>query len=461
MPAVPLEDPRLQVFDLLAHALWITDPDAGCFMWANREGLSLWNAASLDELVNRDLQLSPPVQSLLMQLRDRAASGERIVQERTIFPRGEPKRVEMVIVAFPLLTGRTVILVDARPVHGFDPEAVRASEAVRHAPLVVATFTLDGLMLQANTRARSVFGNDLSFHGIFAHAEEAEYILSRVALGETISEDVEVKSTAGEKWYAIEARRVTDPVTGNYALLMSAHDMSARIEAERAKEDLISVVSHELRTPMTAIRGAIDLILGGITAGQPDLEAELLQIASENTARMSRLVDDLLDVRKLAAGGMSLQVVETSLLAVVRSSLEANLPAAHMRGIDIDFSVHDEVMVFADPSRIAQVVLNLLSNANKHSPPGSTVRVSVFRKGDLARVEVTDQGPGVPEAFRSKIFMRFSQADASSTRAGSGTGLGLYISKTIIDLHGGKLGFESPKEGGTTFFFELPITDQK
>jgi signal transduction histidine kinase len=104
------------------------------------------------------------------------------------------------------------------------------------------------------------------------------------------------------------------------------------------------------------------------------------------------------------------------------------------------------------------VVLNLLSNANKHSPPGSTVRVAVFRKGDLARVEVTDQGPGVPEAFRSKIFMRFSQADASSTRAGSGTGLGLYISKTIVDLHGGKLGFESPKEGGATFFFELPIT---
>ena len=135
---------------------------------------------------------------------------------------------------------------------GLDPEAVRASEAVRYAPLVVATFFPTGEVVQANTRARQVFGHDFSFQSIFAHREEAEHALSRLEGGGVVSEDVEVLTLSGQRFYAIEVRQIPDPVTGKQAILMSAHDMTARIEAERAKEDLISVVSHELRTPMTA-----------------------------------------------------------------------------------------------------------------------------------------------------------------------------------------------------------------
>lgn len=451
----PLADPRLALLDLLAHAVWITDTNDGRILWANRAAVELWRAEDLDELLNRDLSPSPTMRDLLHQLGARTAAGERVVQERTIFPKGEATRIEMVIGAFPVPDERRVILIEARRVQGLDPEAVRASEAVRYAPLVVATFFPTGETLQANTRARQVFGTDLSFQSIFAHPEEAEHALSQIERGDIVSEDVEVQTIAGLRFYAIEARRISDPVTGKPAILMSAHDMTARIEAERAKEDLISVVSHELRTPLTAMRGALELISGGVAVGQPELEAELLQIALENTTRLSRLVDDLLDVRKLAAGGISLAVAEANLCDVVRKAVELYTPVARTRAVDIEVSTPDALPIVMDVCRIQQVVTNLVSNAVKHSPPGETVKVKVTRQGDTARVSVIDRGPGVPEAFRNRIFLRFSQADASSTRAGSGTGLGLYIAKTIMDLHGGKLGFESPKEGGATFFFDL------
>ena len=182
-----------------------------------------------------------------------------------------------------------------------------------------------------------------------------------------------------------------------------------------------------------------------------------MQIASGNTSRLARLVDDLLDVRKLAAGGFSLSLAEVNLSDVVRRAISLQAPVARLRAVDLDLVAPEEIVLSADASRIEQVVTNLVSNAVKHSPPDESVSVSVHRRGDVARVAVVDRGPGVPDAFRSRIFLRFSQADASSTRAGQGAGLGLYIAKTIVELHGGKLGFESPKEGGAMFFFELLV----
>ncbi|MRG95909.1 sensor histidine kinase [Polyangium spumosum] len=453
----PLADPRLEILDLLGHAVWITVPEEVRIAWANHAAVALWRAADLDELINRDLTPSPTMRATVQQLRDRVAQGERFGAERTIYPKGEVVRVYMSYAPFPLPDGRVWLLVEATELRdALDPEVVRAAEAVRYAPLVVTTHALDGSLLQANTRARETFGNSFSFQGIFAEPGEGARVLAEVAGGEPFFEDVEVVTTQGRRWFSVSARPIPDPVTGNPAILVSAHDMTARIEAERAKDELVSVVSHELRTPLTAIRGAIGLVVGGVAEAEPELRVELLQMASENVQRLGRLVDDLLDVRKLAAGGISLTMADTDLADVVRGAVEAHAPVARAKDIAVETDVAGPMPVFVDPQRIQQVVLNFLSNAIKHSPAGEVVHVRARVIPEGFRVEVADRGPGVPAAFREKIFRRFSQADASSTRSVGGTGLGLYIAKTIVVMHGGRLGYENQEAGGAVFFFELP-----
>jgi len=453
----PLADPRLEVLDLLGHPVWITDPEVVRIAWANSAAVTLWRAEDVHELINRDLAPSPTMRATVQQLRDRVAQGERFGSERTIYPKGEAVRVYMSYGAFPLPDGRVWLVVTATPLRdGVDPEVVRAAEAVRYAPLVVTTHALDGALLQANTLARQTFGNAISFQGIFAEPEEGARVLAGVAGGEPFFEDVEVLTTEGPRWFSVAARPIPDPVTGRPAILVSAHDMTARIEAERAKDELVSVVSHELRTPLTAIRGAIGLVVGGVAATETELRAELLQMASENVQRLGRLVDDLLDVRKLAAGGISIALANADLADVVRGAALAHAPAARAKEVTVEIAADGPMPAFLDPQRIQQVVLNFLSNAVKHSPVGEVVEVRARPIPEGFRVEVADRGPGVPEAFRDKIFGRFSQADASSTRSVGGTGLGLYIAKTIVLMHGGRLGYENGKAGGAVFFFELP-----
>jgi signal transduction histidine kinase len=430
----------LATLDLLDHAVWITNPESGSIVWANRSAVALWNADDLAELLARPINPSPTIQATLLQLRDRVASGERVRQERTIFPKGEAKRIEMVLGRFDLDGGRVGLLVEARPVRQMDPEMVR-----------------DAMMIQANTLARQTFGNTFTLHSIFLHGQDVSDLLNQTEKGETFSRDVQVFTLEGKRWFAVEARKVLDPVTGAAAILVSAHDMTARIEAEQAKEDLVSIVSHELRTPMTGIKGAIELLAGGMADGDPDLFRELLQMAAENTRRLGALVDDLLDVRKITSGHLSVDFKPCDLKHALVATVGLNQAAAQSRQIKIDCRVNTPLPVYADEGRIQQVILNLISNALKHTPAGGTIAVVGEVLESHVRIAVIDGGSGVPEEFRDRIFQRFAQADSSSTRSKSGTGLGLYIAKTLVEVHGGRLGFENTENAGATFFFELPL----
>jgi len=348
------------------------------------------------------------------------------------------------------------LIVEALPVHQINPEMVRAAEAIRYAPIVVVTFSTDGMMIQANTLARQTFGSAFTLESIFFNKRDAENLMERTKMDETFSRDVQVFTMAGKRWLAVEARRILDPVTAGAAILVSAHDMTARIEAEQAKEDLVSIVSHELRTPMTAIKGAVDLLAGGIAKDDAALFDELLRMAAENTRRLSSLVDDLLDVRKITSGNLSVDFMPCDLLPVLHATVALNNPAAQARNIKLECRAKTSLPVCADEGRIQQVLLNLVSNALKHTPPGGCVVIAGEVLDNRIRISVTDDGPGVPEAFRDRIFQRFAQADSSSTRTNSGTGLGLYIAKTLVEIHGGRLGFEDAENAGTVFYFDLP-----
>ena len=451
-----MNDPTLGVLNLLDHAVWITDPESGWIVWANKAGVAMWLAKDLEDLLSRSSSHSPTIRATLTQLRDRVAGGERVRQERTIFPLGQAKRIEMTIGAYTFADGRTGLLVEARPIVQADPEMVRAAEAVRYAPIIVVTFSIDGMMIQANTLARQTFGNTFSLGSIFADWNDAQDLLHQAEAGSTYSRDVRVYTSEGKRWLAIEARRILDPVTGTPSILMSAHDMTARIEAEQTKEDVVAIVSHELRTPMTAIKGALELILGGVTNDDPALAQELLQMAAENTRRLSALVDDLLDVRKLTSGNISVDFKPCDLAALVIRTVALQNPAAQARSIKLECTVNGPLPTIVDEGRIQQVILNLISNALKHTPPGGRVRVVGEIVEDCVRVSVTDDGPGVPEEFRDRIFQRFAQADSSSTRNNSGTGLGLFIAKTLVEIHGGRLAYGDSEDAGAVFYFELP-----
>ncbi|GEM_PF-3958152 len=235
------------------------------------------------------------------------------------------------------------------------------------------------------------------------------------------------------------------------------HDISERKKIDQMKNEFISTVSHELRTPLTSIRGSLGLIAGGMSGEIPLQAKPLLEIAINNCERLVRLINDILDIEKIESGRMEFRLSPLLLCPLLEQALEAN--RAYGEEYKVNFVLENNeapVTVHVDNDKLMQVMNNLLSNAAKFSPPGSTVRVRVSKKDSWVRVSVIDQGLGIPKEFQNRIFGKFAQADASDSRKKGGTGLGLSISKAILEHMNGKIGFESHLNKGSTFYFELP-----
>lgn len=240
----------------------------------------------------------------------------------------------------------------------------------------------------------------------------------------------------------------------------SIQDISQRREVDRLKKEFVSTVSHELRTPLTSIRGSLGLLQGGVAGEMPAQARALVDIALKNSERLVRLINDILDMEKIEAGRMAFDLRDSDLAALLHQAVEANRGFAHQYGQTIALETppaHGTLLVRVDVDRFQQVVTNLLSNAIKFSPENGTVSLRAEPSGRRVRVSVTDRGPGIPEAFRSKIFGKFAQADSSDTRKKGGTGLGLSIAKAIVEKMGGSMDFTTEEGKGTTFFFDLPL----
>jgi len=235
-------------------------------------------------------------------------------------------------------------------------------------------------------------------------------------------------------------------------------DITERKRVERMKGEFVSTVSHELRTPLTAISGALGLLCGGALGKLAPQAQEMIDIAYRNSQRLNHLINDLLDIEKLAVGKVHFDMRPQPLMPLVEQALEANRAYGAARRVSLTLTARlPDAEVRVDSQRLMQVLCNLLSNAIKYSPEDGTVEVSVERRGGAARVTVADRGPGVPAQFRPRMFQKFSQADSSDTRQKGGTGLGLAISKELVERMGGRIGFDSAEGDGARFFFELPL----
>ncbi len=234
-------------------------------------------------------------------------------------------------------------------------------------------------------------------------------------------------------------------------------DITERRRVESMKDAFVSTVSHELRTPLTSIAGSLGLLSGGAAGPLPERAQKLVGIAHANSQRLVRLINDILDVEKLEAGQLVLQLAPVDLRDIAARSIEGVSGYAEGLGVTLTLADGEPAPVRGDADRLIQVVTNLLSNAAKFSPRGGEVKVAVDPETRIARLSVVDQGPGIPDAFRSRIFQKFAQADSSDTRAKGGTGLGLAIAREIAERHGGRLWFESAEGEGAAFHLDLPL----
>jgi len=242
------------------------------------------------------------------------------------------------------------------------------------------------------------------------------------------------------------------------SIVLQGRDITQARAAERMRSEFTSTLSHELRTPLTSILGSLQLLRSGALGDMDRDQGELVEVAERNGQRLLDLINEVLDIEKIESGRLTLMPEPMPIDSLLNESVRLNQGYADR--FRANLALHGAVpgvIVRADRKRLMQVMTNLLSNAAKFSPPNSAVDVSVSRPGDTVRVEVSDRGPGIPEAFRSKIFGRFAQADSADSRIKGGTGLGLAISKRLIELMQGRIGFEDRPGGGTTFFFELPV----
>jgi len=246
--------------------------------------------------------------------------------------------------------------------------------------------------------------------------------------------------------------------TGERFFMGIVRDITEKKQAEIMKNEFLSTVSHELRTPLTSIHCSLGLISDNFSDDLPEKIMKLHTIAYANSERLISLINDILDVQKMEMGEMVFDNTVINICDLVQQSVQANQAYAKKLG-NISIKISPELSaleVDADASRLMQVMTNLISNAVKFSPENGLVKINIIAEQECVRIAVTDSGPGVPDAFKYRIFSKFAQADSSDTRKVEGTGLGLSICKIIIERLNGNIGYSNLEQGGCSFFFTLP-----
>jgi PAS domain S-box-containing protein len=271
-----------------------------------------------------------------------------------------------------------------------------------------------------------------------------------------------VRDETGRPWYTqgfavdITARKQAE--RDRETLLSQTQEQNERLrKLDRMKDEFIALVSHELRTPLTSICGYLELLLhDDVMVELPDDRMSWLEVIDRNAERLLRLVEDLLLTAQASAGNLALEKGELDVAAVVEQAVQAGTPVAAARGITLTCSSESLPVTNGDRLRIGQVIDNLVSNALKFTPAGGTVEIRAYPHRSAVRIEVADSGMGIPEDEQGQLFERFFRTARAQEEAIPGVGLGLSISKAIVEAHDGRISVRSAEGVGTTFCVDLP-----
>lgn len=240
------------------------------------------------------------------------------------------------------------------------------------------------------------------------------------------------------------------------------HSIEQMAIANRMRSEFVSVASHQLRTPLSAIRWEIELILNKLSDGLSDKQKQKLETISELSHRMTRLVNDLLDVARIEQNRMILRKQSFDMAEAVREIIKEMVPPDNARHITVEENIADNLpKVLGDEEKIKLVLDNLISNAFKYTTSGGKIEVDLFQKDNNLVCEIKDNGVGIPEEQLDRVFEKFFRSDNAIKYQTEGAGLGLYISKNILEQLDGKIWFQSIENVGSKFSFSLPIESRK
>lgn len=293
--------------------------------------------------------------------------------------------------------------------------------------------------------------------------EEQLVSLVKTSSGKGEGKEIELISKEEETKRVLRASSaVVEDENGQTVGMVSVlSDITKQKELDRLKSNFVANVSHELRTPLVSIDKSLALLLSGDQGAVSPTQKQLLSIAQRNLKRLSNLINDLLDLSKLEAGRMEIKRESVSIKDVIFETVEGLSTWARSKSIQMSVDVADNLPnVNIDPNRIAQVLNNLIGNAIKFTPANGkiTVFAELADNPRCIKISVQDTGIGIPKEDLDKVFDRFYQSGERSLTDISGTGIGLAISKEIVELHGGRIWAESEPEKGARFIFTLPLS---
>jgi PAS domain S-box len=259
------------------------------------------------------------------------------------------------------------------------------------------------------------------------------------------------------RWLGVKIFAAVDQQDGSYQICGSVSDITEKKAAEMRVSEFYSMVSHELRTPLTSMKGVLLLLERGKAGKLSEQAEQLILLGRKECDRLIRLINDMLDIKKIEVGKLQLYRQNLDPGDVVRQTIETLTSFAAEKKIRLKEDIRTDESIYADKDRVVQIITNLISNSVKFSSNGSDVIVKVERADERVRFSVTDSGPGINAADQDKLFKVFEHIDQDESTGKEGTGLGLAICKGIVDEHGGRIGVMSTEGRGATFWFELPL----
>ena len=341
---------------------------------------------------------------------------------------------------------------------------------IRHAPVAIGALDRNLKFVIASDKWAEEFGGHWYKTAMGMKLEDVvPYIkmrpdwqdaLNRCFAGETVimNEDCIRQKGRPDIWARWELYPWDSTGKGDAGIIVLAENITNRKDMEEMKDEFVSTVSHELRTPLTSIRGSLGLVAHGMAGDLPPKARELVDIAHKNSDRLILLINDILDMNKLEANQLYLNMATHDVRQLLLDAAESNTGYAQKFDVSIDVARDsDAATILVDQNRLQQILSNLMSNGIKFSPKGGRLDVGYTIDGAKVRLFVRDYGPGIPTKFQKHIFEKFSQADSSDTRVQGGTGLGLSIAKGLCERMGGCIWFETESGVGSVFFVEFPL----